>query len=97
MPEEKEIPKIEIKGDVLTISISADDLAFITEGRSEDGYVVKDKLLFLQDFKKQLDGEWQSSNAQEIGITELQYFIDNCVDEVYCNASESIDKKEEYK
>lgn len=94
--DNKEIPKFEINDDVLTITISADDLKYITECRSECGYIVKDKSLLLKDFTRQLEHEWAESNATEMGITEFQYFIDNAVDEVYQNASESIDVKEEY-
>jgi len=96
MSEDKKIPKFEIKDDVLTITISADDLKFITEGRLDCGYIVKDKSLLLKDFTKQLDGQWCGQNAQELGITEFQHFIDKAIDQVYQDASESIDVKEEY-
>jgi len=90
----KEIPKIEVKGDILIISMSASDLKWITENKLDSSYKVRDELAFLKDFAEELK-DYSNSNSLEKGLSNLQYLFDEVIDETYTNGSDNIVNEEE--
>lgn len=88
--EENEFPHISIKDGVLSITISAEELAWVTEAKRDSIYKVKDNGSFLEDFANTLLN-YRKSNAMELGITELQYFLDQIIDATIEHGSESVD------
>lgn len=87
----KEIPEIDVWNGLLTISITAKDLKFVTESRGDRRYQVGNSQEFLKELADQLQKSWHS-NSTELGITELQYLIDEAVDEIYESGSLSINE-----
>jgi hypothetical protein len=85
----KQIPKLNVSNGVLTITITAEDLAWITEHKPDSSYKVLNQKKFLTDFAFALDN-YANSNAVETGCNELQMLIDEVVDETYTNGSEHI-------
>jgi hypothetical protein len=91
----KEIPKIENKGELITISISLTDLIAIVEKRLDENYKVINDTKLLSAFKFHLEN-YQDSNAVELGISALQNLFDTIVDEIYVNEDDVIEKPDEY-
>lgn len=83
----KEIPKIIVQDDVLTITITADDLKWVADHKPDCSYEVHDKSGFLKDFAGELEHTFSRS---ESGMTKLQELIDDIIDETYENGSEAI-------
>lgn len=82
-----EYPAIEIIEDKLVISITQQQLRFTIDNHPEGYRVVKPDEL-LEAFAKQLH-RYQSSNAKELGVNELQVLFDRIVQEV-CESGEDV-------
>lgn len=87
--EEKEIPQILVSNGVLTITINAEELKWITEHKLDSSFKVLDANDFLSNFAANLE-TYQTSNAKELGISELQNLFSIIIDETYINGSEAI-------
>lgn len=74
------IPKVLVSNDILTITITADELKWITEHRPDCNYIVHYKSEFLKDFAAELE---HFSSTSESGLSLLQELIDDIVDQTY--------------
>lgn len=79
----EEVPVIKIIGNKLTISITKEQLIFVIENSPERFKVNKPKEL-LHAFKKHLEN-YQTGNAVELGISELQYLFDMIAEQIIIN------------
>lgn len=84
-----EIPIIEVREDVLMISIPLNELIFAIENRPDEQFKVVKPENLLSAFQFHLVN-YSSSNATELGISEFQNLLDKITDEVFVNEDEII-------
>lgn len=87
MSKKIEFPVIKTTDDTLTITITKAILIKAIEGRPDANYKVVKPDLLLERFARHL-ANYAESNAEEAGLSELQYLFDRVTDALYESAED---------